>query len=152
MMKRTIFGIILIASALAYAQLPVGATRKTVTTDENGNVINTPLAYSNQFKVYVSATNQFEPIIVQQFTNTIYGVTNRIIGVPFGGTGNGTTLLSGFWTNSINFRVNGTNSANAYSVHGQLGFSGNVTNMVATGLSNVVYYSDGIVTNRTTIP
>lgn len=84
-------------------------------------------------------------------TNITINIVSPVT-IATGGTGQSTTLLSGSWTNSINFVITGTNSANAYSVHGQLGFSGNVTNMVGSGLSNIVFYSDGIVTNRTVIP
>jgi hypothetical protein len=137
---------------LVIAQLPIGTTRQTVTADGNGNIISTPLAYSNQFHVYVTSSNVAEVVVFQQLTNSLFQATNQIAKVKFGGTGNNTTLLTGSWTNSINFTSTGTNSANAYSVHGILGFSGNVTNMVGTGLTNVTCYSDGIVTNRIVIP
>ena len=61
-------------------------------------------------------------------------------------------LHTGSWTNTVNFHVLGTNHSNAYAVKGRLGFSGNVTNNQAPGLSNVIYFCDGIVTNRTFIP
>ncbi len=55
-------------------------------------------------------------------------------------------------TNAINLLVLGTNSANAYSVKGQLGFTGAVTNLMGSGISNVTVYVTGVVTNNFTIP
>lgn len=151
-MKKLLLPLMLLIPIWVYGQAAVGTVRKSMTTDVNGNVLNSPVAYSNQFHIYVTSSNVAEVVVFQQLTNSIFIVTNEVKQINFGGTGSSTTQLTGSWTNTINFRVNGTNSANAYSVHGQLGFSGNVTNMVGTGLSNIVFYSDGIVTNRTTIP
>jgi hypothetical protein len=139
---------------LSHAQLAVGTVRKSVITDTNGNVINNPLIFSNQVSVLVNATSQFQVVNFGQFTNTVTATTNIYpLAVSKGGTSTTTTQLPGSWTNTVNFTIGGTSSANAYRVHGTLGFSGSVTNLgPSLGSSNVVVFSDGIVTNKFTIP
>lgn len=152
-MKR-LFIFILFITGVAHAQLPVGTTRTSVVTDGSGNIINTPLAFSNQFNIYVSATNRFEPVIIQQFTNTITIVTNIYpLSVSRGGTGQPTTQLTGSWTNTINFRTSGTNDANAFSLNGILGRTGSISNMSASaGVTNVMVFTNGFLHNFFTIP
>jgi hypothetical protein len=74
----------------------------------------------------------------------INGATVTVIDTD--ATGLNTTFGDGNTSARVNF--NGTR----LKVDGNLCFSGNVTNLVGTGLSNVVAYAGGLVTNRFTIP
>lgn len=146
----TLFFILLSITAL-FAQLPVGTTRTTVTTDASGNILNTPLILSNQVTMTVAATTANQLVRFNELTNSIAGSTNVVIPVRLGGTGVATTQLAGSWTNTINFRVNGTNDSNAYRIQGQLGFTGVVTNN-GNGSTNFTAYLLGIVTNNVRTP
>ena len=169
-MKYAILIILCLAIAVS-AQLPVGTTRTSIVTDGSGNVINNPVAFSNQVTMYIAATNVNQLVRFQELTNSLYAVTNQSIliqavtnttstvgflnlntSAKIATLSNPNTLLPGSWTNAINFTVGGTNNANAYAVKGQLGRTGQFTNMVGSGLSNVFYYSEGILTNVTLIP
>lgn len=150
------FPLFLIMSLITFgtllAQLPVGTVRKSTGTDPSGYIVNNPLIYSNQFTVIYPATNANQIVRFAEFTNSVYNATNTVTPLKLGGTGVATTQLVGSWTNTINYTVGGTNQANAYQVKGQLGFTGVITNMAGTGVSNVTSYCDGIVTNSFLIP
>lgn len=152
-MKKFIISLLLCVPFLVQAQLPVGTIRRSVVTDTNGWFINNPIGFSNQVSMVVAPTNNNQLIRFQELTNSLFSATNSIRPIATGGTSTNTTRLVGSWTNSLNFTVSGTNNANAYAVKGQLGFSGSVTNLgPGLGSSNVMFFCDGIVTNKTTIP
>lgn len=151
-MKKTLTTILVLSTLLVYGQLPVGTTRNSVVTDASGNVINTPITYSNQVSMVVTATTPLHIVNFGQFTNTVTSITNIYpLAISKGGNGVATTQLPGSWTNSINFTTSGTNGANAFSIQGQLGFTGVVTNN-GSGSTNITSYLLGIVTNNIRTP
>lgn len=75
----------------------------------------------------------------------------EILGIsanPLSGDSIGTNNFLGDGNTTMRWDLNGAR----FKVDGVPTFSGNVTNLVGTGLSNVVSYSGGLVTNRFTIP
>lgn len=96
--------------------------------------------------LYVSA-NRFE-LDCTTGSGNVGGIFRGNVADPIAWDANGTNILFGDGQTMTRFNLNGAK----LKVNGAQTFDGNVTNMVGTGLSNVVCYSSGIVTNRFTIP
>lgn len=147
-MKKSI--LITLMAMIAFAFIcrgTIGDTFQAIMADTSGNIRTTPLTFSNQVNMTVSATNAGNLVRYGDYTNSsISIITSGKLPIANGGTATNTTLLTGSWTNSVNFRVNGTNSAIAYSAGGIVGFSGSITNSIGT-VTNVMTFGGGILTN-----
>lgn len=66
----------LMAGCLFMAVIPVGTGRIAVMTDASGNVINTPLTFSNQVACTVAATQDLQLVRFGEFTNATQRITN----------------------------------------------------------------------------
>lgn len=76
----------LLIPVLLMAQLPVGTERKTVITDTNGNVISTPLVFSNQVKMAPAPTLTNHIVRYMDLinaTNGIVSITNSLATMTF---------------------------------------------------------------------
>lgn len=175
----TLFILIFASCLFAQTNLAVGTIRKPIMTDASGNVVSTNIVISNQWVmvpvptasnhiarimdvtntpvVSLALTNGFSRVPWLSITNAVrtFNIITNTTFIPIsnGGTSTNTTLLTGSWTNTINFTTSGTNNANAFSVKGILGFTGSITNLgPGVGSSNVSVYTTGILTNKFTIP
>lgn len=91
-MKKYLLILLLISSS-CYGQLTTGTQRVSVTTDQSGHVISTPLVFSNQANMIVAASNQQELVRYVEFTNGLAGVTAGAGITNIYNTGAGTGLV-----------------------------------------------------------
>lgn len=137
MLLRFKYFIFLILVQASFAQLPIGSQRNPIYTDNTGagNVLNTPLNFSNQFTIIPAPTTSLQVVRYADLTNTASFIFP--ISIAKGGTGTNTTVLTGSWTNAgtftalTNLTVRGVfvNGANTYPILG--------------GTSNQVLTTDG---------
>lgn len=149
-MKKILITISMVFAAVLL-MAAVGDTLISVMTDSSGNVVSTPLVFSNQVNMVPVATNGGQLIRYANYTNSSASIiTSDKIAIVNGGTGTNVTQLTGTWTNTVNFQVNGTNNATQYRVGGVLGFSGSVTNTFGGSsptVTNIMVYGGGVLTN-----
>ncbi|MEM4247649.1 MAG: hypothetical protein QXH80_00075 [Candidatus Nanoarchaeia archaeon] len=90
--------------AVCEAQLPVGTVRKSVMTDESGNVVSTPLQFSNQVTMIASPTNPLHLLRYQDMTNyssVLNAITNITAVAPIYSTGTSSITLT--WSNDLGY-------------------------------------------------
>lgn len=111
---------LLLFSVFCMAQLPIGTVRKPVYTDNGGNVLSTPITFSNQVSMTVAASNNNDLVRYKEFTNatanstpagvavlasnqTFYGINTFSNSTKFGLSGSVMTIpknTSGIITNN----------------------------------------------------
>lgn len=110
---------------ICYGQLTNGTIRKSVMTDQNGSVISSPLSFSNQVAMLVTATSQYQVVNFSQFTNSIFTATNAV-----GSTSSLTNVNSNIpWitiTNAVRVSNLSTNSTPIPIANGGIGTNSTV--------------------------
>lgn len=110
-MKKTLIGLFIGLGAVLLMG-GVGDVFKSVMTDPSGNVINTPLTFSNQVSMTVAATNINQLVRYQEFTNTISGAINNATTNYFPVLGfTNSTLLGDVAKDGLSWQYTGTIAA-----------------------------------------
>lgn len=122
-------------------------TTKPVYTDASGNVLSSPIVWSNNFQVIQAPTNANHAVRFVDLTNS-----TSVYPIPIskGGTGTNTTQLTGSWTNTLAFTASNLNLTVPLSIgNGGSGtnttqLTGNYTNTgTLTILGNAVNPASG---------
>jgi hypothetical protein len=122
-----------LSAGFLMAQLPVGSQRNPVYTDNTGagNILNTPLSSSNQISIIPAPSAAYHLLRYLDITNSAYSPS--------------------FITVTASSVISATNDSNVYKVNGSRGLNLSVTN-VGIGMTNVEVFSEGLLTNKFTIP
>ncbi len=137
--------------AIALVLLFIGAAgdvRNTVVTDGSGNVITTPLVFSNQVTMAIVASSPQHMMRYGEATNMLAGATNAAVTSSVqktGGTMTGALIVS----NTVNVSLtltSTTNNSAVYRVAGVTGLSMTLTNVIGT-TTNFAVFGSGIMTN-----
>ena len=126
-------------------QLAVGTVRVGVMTDSSGNIINTPLTFSNQASMAVAASNGTELVRFREFTNGIAGVSNvtvnavtNLVGDPSFTFTRGPNVVTNAFTGII---TNNATLSNSLTVVGSTLFQGTVIATNTVTLTNFVTFA-----------
>jgi hypothetical protein len=121
----------------------IGDVFKAVMVDISGNVVTTPLTFSNQVNMTVAPTNIGNLVRYVDLTNSSASfITSGKVAIANGGTGTNITFLNGSYTNKLQFVTsNLVVIAPIPLISGGLGT--NVTALVGSWTNSVNFRANG---------
>lgn len=138
-MKKIDYLVLIIGTCLAAGLLvaAVGDSATSIMQDSSANVLGGPFTFSNVVSQTTAASAPNHLVRYADFTNSANGKVLKA-----GDTMTGALIVSNNITATL------TNGAAAYKVNSNAGVSFTITNLY-NGVTNVIVYGSGIVTNNT---